>query len=84
MLFIDIEGMLSNDQEEEANRFARDLLIPPPVAARLPALPKTHMAVCHLAAEIGIAPGIVVGRMQNERHITWAQLNDLKVRYQWT
>jgi len=35
------------------------------------------------AAALGIAPGIVVGRMQHERWLPRTHLNGLKVSYQW-
>jgi hypothetical protein len=39
--------------------------------------------VRQFAKEIGISPGLVVGRMQNEQWIPWAHLNGLKARYEW-
>jgi hypothetical protein len=36
-----------------------------------------------VATRVGVAPGIVVGRMQKEGLIDWSHLNDLKVRYEW-
>ena len=75
-----LEGMdgLDPDHEEEANRFSKDLLIPPSAAKRLRGL-STAMAVQVFAAEIGVAPGIVVGRMQHEKMIPWSKMNDMKV-----
>lgn len=35
------------------------------------------------ANEIGIAPGIVVGRLQKDGYLPYSQLNGLKVRYQF-
>jgi hypothetical protein len=36
-----------------------------------------------LARRIGVAPGILVGRMQREHWIPYSHLNGLKVRYAW-
>jgi hypothetical protein len=36
------------------------------------------------ARSVGIAAGIVVGRMQNEGWLRWSNLKKLKVRYEWT
>jgi HTH-type transcriptional regulator/antitoxin HigA len=83
MMFIDVIGMLTNEQEDEANRFARDVLIPPSLGIRLPNLPPHEADVLRFAKEADIAPGIVVGRMQNEKLLGWNQLNHLKRRYQW-
>ncbi|MBW2735124.1 MAG: helix-turn-helix domain-containing protein [Deltaproteobacteria bacterium] len=84
MMFIEGFDGLDGDQEEEANQFARDLLIPPPAAKRL-----TKLSACRLskeevrafAQEVGVAPGIVVGRLQRDRLLPWSHMNDLKVRY---
>lgn len=81
-----IEGMDSLDPalEGEADAFARDLLIPPADAARLATLGLlSRAAVERFASEIGIAAGIVVGRLQHERRLPYTHLNDLKVRYRW-
>ena len=61
-------------QEKEANDFAADLLIPPVAASQLPRL-KSKDAVRKFAGEIGIAPGIVVGRLQREGHRSWPWKN---------
>ncbi len=85
-----IEGLepVHADCEAEADAFARDHLIPPSGMNRLRELARggivSKVAVKGLATEFGIAPGIVVGRMQKEELIPWTHLNDLKVRYTWT
>ena len=45
--------------------------------------PRSKSAVRAFADEQGIAPGIVVGMLQHARLVPWADLNKLKVRYQW-
>jgi HTH-type transcriptional regulator/antitoxin HigA len=80
-----IEGLdgLDSALEEEANRFAGDLLIPPEEAPLLATL-RTEAQVEAMADRLGIAPGILVGRMQKEEWIEWrSYLNSLKVRYRW-
>ncbi|MEO3782443.1 HigA family addiction module antitoxin [Actinocorallia sp. B10E7] len=64
-IWIEDSRLDGDPKEEEANRFARDLLIPPREARRLPSL-KTLASAQRFADEIGIAPGIVVGRLQHE------------------
>jgi Zn-dependent peptidase ImmA (M78 family) len=83
--FIEVEGALSNEQEEEANEFARDWLIPPQHSRSLAALQKTEAAIRAFADQLGIAPGIIVGRLQNEGVMRWDSVlnKSLKVRYEW-
>lgn len=71
-----------SDREEKANRFATDYLIPQSEAASLRGL-RTAPAVRAFAEGIGIAPGIVVGRLQHEGLIRHSQLNGLKARFVW-
>lgn len=82
MVFLEFEG-LNDKHEQEANQFARDWLIPPDKAEWLRSLGNTYAAVEAFAEEIGVAPAIVVGRMQYEKYIPWKLLNKCKVRYQW-
>jgi HTH-type transcriptional regulator/antitoxin HigA len=83
---VHIDGLGGDDQaEEEANRFASDTLIPPDawrefIGAGIP----SRDDIVRFAGQIGIAPGIVVGRLQHERLIDWSSFNDLKVRFTWT
>ena len=69
--------------EEEANAWAADQLIPPRDAPELARL-ITKESVKAFAHRIGIHPGIVVGRLQHDRTISFKQMNDLKVRFQIT
>jgi HTH-type transcriptional regulator / antitoxin HigA len=80
--FIDVT--YSDDpQEEVANRFAKELLIPATFNEHLTSL-KSRASVVSFANQIGIAPGIVVGRLQYEKIIGYNQLNDLKESFVWT
>lgn len=84
MLFLEGTDTISERHEEEADAFARDILIPKIHASRLTTLNASKAAVQRFAAEIGIAPGIVVGQMQWSQLLPWSHLNELKVRYAWT
>lgn len=71
--YIDAKGMIDPDLEAEADAFAARILIPPQVALRLPMV-TTLAEVKSLAEEIGVAEGIVVGRMQHDgliKHNVW-------------
>lgn len=64
--------------EREANEFAEALLIPRDQERRLEKL-DSPAAIERFAGEIGIAPGIVVGRLQREGLLPWrTQANHLK------
>ncbi len=80
--YVDI-GYSSDPREESANRFACETLIPTEYDSLLRGT-KSQIAVVRLAKEIGIAPGILVGRLQNERILTYSQLNLLKQRFEWS
>jgi HTH-type transcriptional regulator/antitoxin HigA len=72
-------------QEEEANRFSRDFLIPPADYAqfRLQQTFSAH-AIRSFAEQIGIAPGIVVGRLQRDKILPFpVALNRLKRTFVW-
>ena len=74
--FVD-DGSDDDLLENEANRFAADLLIPPDKATRLPGL-TTEADVSAFAEELGIAPGIVVGRLQHDGVWGWNRGHGLK------
>ncbi len=76
---------MRDDKEFEADEFARNTLIP---------LKEYQYFVNHsefsskevqgFAKKVGIAPGIVVGRLQFDEEIHYSQLNSLKQQYTWT
>lgn len=70
--------------EDEADRFASDLLIPPAYADRIPRR-RDLAAVVSLAEELGIAPSIVLGRTQRETgDFAWGHSLKRTVRYEPT
>lgn len=79
--FIDVEYE-DDPREKEANHFAATTLIPTQFEQELPRL-TMYSAVEAFAHRIGIAPGIVVGRLQREGIIDYSQFNRLKQRLQW-
>lgn len=67
--------------EAEADDFAADTLIPPEHAAayrRLAQRPTPFTKIESFARQAGIAPGIVVGRLQYDRALDWTHGNKLK------
>jgi HTH-type transcriptional regulator / antitoxin HigA len=71
----------TDDAEEEANVFAATFLIPRKYKSRLRTLRVSD--VREFAAELGIAPGIVVGRLQKEGILDWGEGNSLKKRFRF-
>jgi addiction module HigA family antidote len=77
-IFIEI-GDTPDALEEAANRFAADLLIPPAAwQLLLKTRPRSGREIKLFAKQQGIAPGIVVGRMQREGMLPWKNLNHFK------
>lgn len=73
------------DTEVEADLFAADLLIPKsryePFAV---GSVLSELRVRQFAKEVGVAPGIVVGRLQHDGKLPRTHLNGLKQRCEWT
>ncbi|MGW4420483.1 HigA family addiction module antitoxin [Streptosporangium sp. NPDC004631] len=67
--------------EEEANNFAAQALIPPQYETAYETLrrhPKPFMNINRFAEQVGVAPGIVVGRLQHDKALDWKEGNKLK------
>lgn len=81
-----IEGVDSEDEREvEANQFAADFLIPPERLRGFLRRPGhvSHDRIIKFAGELGIAPGIVVGRLQHDKVLPITHCNALKRRLEW-
>lgn len=81
-VFLDDGGGVSSE-EQEADRFAQDSLVPPRKYAGFRATVTETIgrsAVEEFAARIGVAPGIIVGRLHHEGALSFKRLNELKVR----
>jgi len=78
----------SNDvqKEAEADEFAAEFLIP---KTELDAFKKrtspyySAIKINFFAKDLGIAPGIIVGRLQHESIIPYTNLNKLKRKFEW-
>jgi HTH-type transcriptional regulator/antitoxin HigA len=84
-VFVDEDGGDKSEVEDEANRFARDLLLPPAAFTQFTRAGDFSLAaVKRFASEIGVAPGIVVGRMQHDKLLPYSAHHELKERTSWT
>lgn len=86
-VFLECSGATS-ELENEADKFAADLLIPP-VAYRKFTRRMTRRIfskknICDFADSIGIAPGIVAGRLQHDNLLPHKNCNELKQKLQWS
>jgi Zn-dependent peptidase ImmA (M78 family)/plasmid maintenance system antidote protein VapI len=86
LIFVDGLGdddNLSTREEEEANQFATDQLIPPEHQAEMLRLTANKKDVMRFAMRIGISRGVVVGQLQHRGIIGREQLNSLKHWFRW-
>jgi Zn-dependent peptidase ImmA (M78 family) len=80
-VFVEGEGLV-DEKEEEANRFAANILVPPLQYRRLLSMkPFGKSTIKAFAQELGIAPGVLVGRLQHDGHLPFSHCNDLKQRF---
>jgi HTH-type transcriptional regulator/antitoxin HigA len=71
---------IESAQEIEADRWAKEFLIPSEFESELPQL-RSKEKVVSFANTLGIHPGIVVGRLQHEGIIPMNWMNDLKISF---
>ena len=71
------------DEENEANQFAFDTLIPQKYQQELRDFPVRRRDIIRFAIRIGVSSGIIVGQLQRLGRIEFNQFNDLKRRYTW-
>lgn len=83
--FLETEKAQEDQAEKEANRFAADMLIAPAAWRNFLETKeyRSKAVIRFFADELGIAPGIIVGRLQHEKKIPFRNCNDLKQRFAW-
>ena len=81
-----IDGTDKNGpMEDEANQWAADFLVPPDAwSAFRQRTPFNRNGIIAFAREMGISPGVVVGRLHRERRLRYSEMVDLKGRFVWT
>lgn len=85
-VFVDsgLDGSGSVIAEQEADEFASDFLIPNHSLEKFTSSgDKSAAAIEHFAKTTGVAPGIVVGRLQHDGILPHSHLNGLKMRFEW-
>ncbi len=85
ILFIDTGSQIDGEDEKQADNFASNTLIPPEFAKQLSKITTNEDSIRLFAKNLDIAPGVVVGRMQKEKLLTWnTHLNKLKTKVQFS
>lgn len=79
---INSSGETTTEQEKDADIFAKNTLIPPDQYEALLLKPMNKTMIINFAKDIGIDPGIIVGRLQKDNIIPFNRYNDLKKQYQ--
>ena len=78
-VFIDEESKVLSDQEAKADAFAANHLIPRARYDKFVSIrPISRARVLAFARDLGIAPGIVVGRLQHDDFVPFSWFQDLK------
>lgn len=83
-VFIEGDGC-EGEKEVEADRFASNFLIPSPIYRHFKPRGRHYSKaeIKAFASQLGIAPGIVVGRLQHDGKIPFRNCNDLKRSLRW-
>ena len=74
---------INQDEENEANAFSAEILIPYPLHSELKSLRGNKRNIINFAIKAGVSPGIVIGQMQYLGIIDYKYLNSYKRRYNW-
>lgn len=86
-IYIDTESKeVNKEQEEQANRFASESLIPEAEYNLLVTKFQAYKNIATLkllAKQNGLTPGIIIGRLQNDQIIGRDQLNNWRDKYEW-
>jgi HTH-type transcriptional regulator / antitoxin HigA len=85
-VFLEIDDKDREHEEQEADTFASDTLIHPTEWQQFMAQRsyRSKAGIEDFAGKVGIAPGIVVGRLQHDKLLPHHHCNNLKRRLAWT
>lgn len=83
MLSLDDIKHSNTDAEKEADRFAANMLIPEREYRSFSEnmIRADEISITQFARKAGIAPGIVVGRLQHDKIIDYSEMNNLKEKF---
>lgn len=81
--FLEFDSSSNSQEEQEANAFAGEILIPEQYRAAMMQLGSNAKRIMRFARDVGLSPGIVVGQMQHFEILAPHQQSALKRRYIW-
>jgi HTH-type transcriptional regulator / antitoxin HigA len=82
-LFLEDGSDVTSGEENEANNFSEQILIPPRARDELRKLPLTKHDIMKFGVKAGVSRGIIVGQLQHMKRLKPDQLNWMKLRYKW-
>lgn len=71
------------EYEHEANEYAANIIIPVRFHDELASLGGRKLPIIEFAKKVGVAPGLVVGRLQHDGILRYNQMPYLKRRFKW-
>lgn len=80
-LFIDEAFEATNDEEEEANTFSQNILVPSSFLVEVAKHCKNFKSIIWHASQIGVTPGILLGQLQFHGYVDRKRFNFLKRRF---
>ncbi len=83
-LFLEIADSFVLDEEDEANIFAENIIIPNEYKQELMDIPLNQTAIFSFARKIRATPGIVVGQLQHFGKIPPNYFNKMKLNFDWS
>jgi HTH-type transcriptional regulator / antitoxin HigA len=82
-LFLEDGSEVTSEEENEANKFSEEILIPGDARSELQQLPLDKKAIMRFGVKAGISRGIVVGQLQHMKRLRADQFNWMKLRFRW-
>lgn len=82
-LFLEDESETTSKEEQEANAFAEQILIPSEKRTELSRIHLDNTSIMRFAVKTGVSRGIVVGQLQHMKRVEPDKLNWMKRRFKW-
>lgn len=83
-LFLEDGSEVTSEEEDEANKFASNVLIPASLGGEFQMVAPTTKSILRFAVRAGISAGIIVGQLQHGGRLAPNRLNSLKRRWIWS